>query len=315
MPESLDLEKKILKTVIYFNLFNYPMTDWEIWKWLWNDDFDNVIRYEFFDVRKALWESEYLKEKLGFKSNFYFLKGRENLVRERLDKYVYAWQKFRKIKRIVRILKLIPFIKLIAVCNDLAYFNAPADSDLDLFIITQKKRIWFTRFLSVLIIKLLNLRPTAKNKKDKVCLSIFVSEDQLNLEYLKINQDDIHFTYWLECLIPIYDADGYYQKLRQANSWINNHLPNTFPYEPNPRQKVRESKIIYWLKKLWAFFVLDLDEKFYCWLQQQKFPKKIKEMMNQDSRVVVNNQILKFHTNDNREEISLKFKKKCEELI
>lgn len=314
MPELSDFEKKILKTVIYFDLFNYPMTDWEIWKWLWNDDLDQIINYEFFDVRKALWESEYLKEKLDFKSNFYFLKGRNNLVRERLDKYVYAWQKFRKIKRLVKILKLIPFIKLIAVCNDLAYFNAPVESDLDFFIIAQKKRIWATRFFAVLIIKLLNLRPTIKNKKDKVCLSIFVSEENLNLEYLKITKADIHFTYWLECLVPLYDAGGYYQKLRQSNGWIFKNLPNAFNFDPTLRLKVTESKFLSGLKKIMSYLVLDLDEKFYRWLQYREFSPKIKALMNQDTRVVVNEQILKFHTNDNRQEINNKFYLACSKL-
>ncbi len=315
MNEPTELEKRILKTIIYFDLFNYPLTSWEVWKWLINETGRPFEKVDFFKVRETLSQSQYLKEKIKLRNNFYFLDNRDQLVEERMANYIHAWQKFRKIKRIVKILKLIPFIKLIAVCNDLAYFNAPADSDLDFFIITQKKRIWITRFLSVLIIKLLNLRPTEKNKKDKVCLSIFVNEDKLNLEYLKINSDDIHFIYWLENLIPIYDADGYYQRLREANTWINNFIPQAFPYEPNPRQKVGEGKLIKIIKNIFSFLTLDFDENFYRWFQNKKFSSRIKEMMNKDTRVVVNDQILKFHTNDNREEISLKFKQKCEELI
>jgi len=307
MPEPLDLEKKIIKTIIYFDLFNYPLTDWEIWQWLWNDDLNQPIKVEFFAVRKTLEASDYLKEKLDFKNNLYFLKGREIIVAERREKYVYAWQKLRKVKRIARILKLIPFIKLIAVCNDLAYFNAPADSDLDLFIITKENRIWLSRFFSVFIIKLLNLRPTKENKKDKVCLSIFVSEAGLNLENLKINQEDIHFTYWLEILIPVYDAGGYYEKLRQANNWLAKNLPQAMDFEPALRIKITESKIMAQIKIFFGRLACNLDERFYRWLQYRKFSPSIKELMNKDSRVVVNDKILKFHTNDNRSEILDKF--------
>lgn len=315
MNEPTDIEKRILKTIIYFDLFNYPLTSWEVWKWLINETGRPFEKVDFFKVRETLSQSQYLKEKIKLRNNFYFLDNRDQLVEERMANYIYAWQKFRRVKFIIKILKLIPFIKLIAVCNDLAYFNAPADSDLDFFIITQKKRIWITRFLAVFIIKLLGLRPTERNKKDKVCLSIFVNEDKLNLEYLKINPDDIHFIYWLENLIPIYDADGYYQRLREANTWINNFIPQVFPYEPNPRQKVGEGKLIKIIKNIFSFLTLDFDENFYRWFQNKKFSSRIKEMMNKDTRVVVNDQILKFHTNDNREEISLKFKQKCEELI
>jgi len=315
MNEPTELEKRILKTIIYFDLFNYPMTSWEVWKWLINESGKPSSQVEFHEVLETLQQSQYLKNKIKIKNNFYFLNQHDRLADERMEKYVIAWQKFRKVRRIVKILKLIPFIKMVAVCNDLAYFNAPADSDIDLFIITAKKRIWITRFLAVFIIKLLGLRPTERNKKDKICLSIFVNEDKLNLEYLKINPDDIHFIYWLENLIPIYDADGYYQRLREANAWINNFIPQAFPYEPNLRQKVSEGKLIKIIKNIFSFLTLDFDENFYRWFQNKKFSPKIQEMMNKDTRVVVNDQILKFHTNDNREDLSLKFKQKCEELI
>lgn len=315
MNGSTDLEKNILKTIIYFDLINYPLTSWETWKWLIDEDGKPGSKVDFYEVLETLQQSEYLKNKIKIKNNFYFLNTHDRLVDERMEKYVIAWQKFRKVIRMVKILKPIPFIKMIAVCNDLAYLNAPADSDIDLFIITFKKRIWITRFFAVFIIKLLGLRPTKNYKRDKICLSIFVSEEKLNLEDLKISPADLHFTFWLENLIPIYDAGNYYQKLRQANSWINNYLPNAFPYEPNLRQKVSEGKFIKGLKKFFVALTLDLDEKFYCWLQQKKFSPKIKEMMNHDTRVVVNDYLLKFHTNDNREEISCRFKKMCDDLI
>lgn len=315
MYDGQKIDEKILKTLIYFDLFDYPLTAWEIWKWLFNESGQATTKVELPEILSALDDSQYLKNKVGFKKNFYFLAGRGHLVETRLNKYVVAWQKFRKVRRVVKILKIIPFIKMIAVANDLAYFNAPRDSDLDFFIITAKKRLWLTRFFAVLITKILGLRPTEKSKKDKVCLSIFISEEKLNMEYLKISRDDIHFTYWLENLIPIYDADDYYQKLRGANGWLFKFLPQAIAYEPNPRQGVFEGKRLKSLKKIAEFFFLDIDEKFYRWLEIRKFPDKIKKTMNQDTRVVVNDYILKFHTNDNRREILNKFQKQCQNLL
>lgn len=315
MNSPTDLEQKVLKTIIYFDLFDYPLTSWEVWKWLYNDNPKKIVKYDFFEIVEALSNSQFLKEKIKSHEAFYFLNGREGTVRQRKDRYVIAWRKFRKIRRITKVLKLIPFIKMIAVCNDLAYFNAPQESDLDFFIITQKKRIWITRFFSILITMLLGLRPNDKNKKDKVCLSIFVNEENLNLEKFKTSADDIHFTYWLESIIPLYDAKNYYQRLRQANSWINNSLPHSFPYKPNLRQEVRESKFIKTCKRIKALLFCNLDEKFYCWLQKKKFSFKIKGLLNKDTRVVVNDRILKFHTNDNREEIKNKFQQACQNIL
>jgi hypothetical protein len=315
MNNPTDLEQKILKTIIYFDLFNYPLTAWEMWKWLYNDNLHKIEKYEFFDIVEILDNSQFLKDRIKSHEGFYFLNNHERLVKQRKDRYVIAWQKFRKIRRITKILKWVPFVKMIAVCNDLAYFNAPSESDLDFFIITQKKRIWLTRFFSVLIIKLLGLRPSEKGKKDKVCLSIYINEDNLNLEKYRISSNDIHFTYWLESIIPLYDADNYYQRLRQANSWIKKFLPHVFPYKANLRQEVAESKLIKIIKKFESLFFCNLDEKFYRWLQTKKFSPKIKELLNKDTRVVANDQILKFHTNDNREEIKKKFQQACQNIL
>jgi hypothetical protein len=315
MYESSELDKRILKTLIYFDLFNFPLTSWEIWKWLLNDTGQKVFQVELLEVIQALEQGEYLKNKLTFRKGFYYLRGRDRIVEERLDKYIYAWQKFRIVRRVAGLLKMIPFIKLIAVCNDLAYFNAPEESDLDFFIITAKNRIWTTRFAAVLLTKLFGLRPSPKSKKNKICLSVYVSEDKLNLEDLKISADDLHFAYWLENLIPVYDSGGYYQKLREANIWIGNYLPQRIAYDSNFRQRVNEGGFCRFIKKLSRYLVLNADEKIYRWYQKRKFSEKIKELLNLDTRVVVNDNILKFHTNDNRLEVGLKFKQKCGELL
>jgi len=315
MKTPTDLERQILQTSIYFDLMDYPLTDWEIWKWLYQDQISHNGRFNYFQVKDALENSEYLSQKLQNEEAFYFLAGRQELVRLRKNRYLIAWKKFRKLRRLTRLFKMIPFIKMIAVCNDLAYFNAPENSDFDFFIITQRRRIWLSRFLAVLITKILNLRPSEKNKKDKACLSVFVSEEDLELQKYKMSSEDVHYVYWLEGLVPIYDAGGYYQKLRQSNKWILNYLPNVFPFKLNSDQKIIETKLIKNIKKIKKYLTTDWDEKFYRWLQLKKLPSKIKSLMNHDTRVVVSDTILKFHTNDNRQEISDQFKKNCQQII
>lgn len=48
-------------------------------------------------------------------------------------------------------IKNIRGIKMIAICNSLSMFATKADSDIDLFIVTDKKMIWYVRFFVTFI--------------------------------------------------------------------------------------------------------------------------------------------------------------------
>jgi hypothetical protein len=45
-------------------------------------------------------------------------------------------------------------------------------------------------------------------------------------------------------------------------------------------------------------------------LQSKMFPERIRGMMNRDTRVVVNDDVLKFHVDDRREEITRLFRER-----
>lgn len=111
---------------------------------------------------------------------------------------------------------------------------------------------------------------------------------------------DIYFIYWLACLVPIYNKDDIYNKFIKANSWIKNYLPNWQPTEASFR---RDSG-----KGFADFYedVIDLliggAEKTVKKIQLNKMPEKLKTAMNQDTRVVVNDNVLKLYANDRRKE-------------
>ncbi len=61
------LERRILETVVYFDIFDYPLRANEICKWLYKEKatLENVV--------SALGNSEFLKEKLSSSDGFFFL--------------------------------------------------------------------------------------------------------------------------------------------------------------------------------------------------------------------------------------------------
>src|SRR3989339_371523 len=187
-----EIKKAIIATLAYFDIFDFPLKQEEIWQWLFSEQ-RPIDRKDFLGILGFLGEEGVVVEKDGF----YFFPGRENILAVREQRSEISEQKIKKAKRLVRWwLKHVPWIKAIFLTNSASYHNALENSDIDLFIIAQKNRLWLTRFLAVLPLKILNLRPTKKNKKDKFCLSYFVSKDNLNLEKYELVKDFPILVYW-----------------------------------------------------------------------------------------------------------------------
>lgn len=308
-----DLEKSILATICYFDIFDYPLILVEIWKWLYVYPEPENLRTEepirMLDVQEALEKSEYLKQRMETKNGFYFLRGRTGLVKKRMERYNIAERKYKKALKIIKILRLIPYVKMIAICNTLAYSNARDESDIDLFIICEKSHLWKSRFLISGFLKLFNLRPTALETKDKICASFFLSEDNLNIRNLSI-ADDIYLKYWLTQVYPVCD-NGIYQKFLSVNDWIKNDIPNFFPVQPTLRRQLKPGRF-----KLIFRLIFSILSENYCKNYQWKIlPENLRKIVNKDTRVVMNNQVLKFHDNDAREFYRDSFHEKIRKLL
>lgn len=316
-----EIEKNIFKTICWFDIFDYPLTDWEIFKFHFQDSKSEKQRFDFKEIRKTLKNSKKLKDLISYKAGFYFLKWRDDLIRIRKERYLIAERKYKKLLKIAKILATIPFVKLIAVANGLSYSNSKEEDDIDLFIITTKNRIWLVRFFSILILKIFRARPKPLDKKDKICLNFFITEESLNLKKIMLPEKndlpDIYFIYWLAQLYPIYDNE-IWQKFIKANLWIKEYLPNYFPKEPTLERKIILKQFYLFLKKIFEKIHIkkfnSLSEKFYRWLQLKIMPKHLKEMANQTTSVIINDQILKFHDKDKREIYRQKFYEKIKEI-
>jgi hypothetical protein len=298
------LEAAILKTIAYFDIFSFPLTAWEVWKWLYGQKAD------FSQIEKTLKESQTLKSKIGFSQGFYHLIGHPETVALRQERYELALNKFEKTVAFVKKLVRLPFIKYVAVCNTLGMMNARDESDIDLFVIVKPSHIWTVRLLAAGYAQLRKLRPVGKNRKNKFCLSFYITEDALNLKSL-LYQDDPYFIFWLATLIPVYDPEQLMIKLWQANSWLKENLPNIQPREIAAQREIRPTKTAKVLEKLLGFKKIEkISEK----LERRWLPENLIKLANQDSRVVLNHQVLKFHDNDRRQEFAQAFYKRLVNL-
>src|SRR3989338_5119260 len=111
------IQTSILKTVIWFDIFEYPLTLLEVWKWLWvGAGFKPALtggqtqpgrETNLSDVWFEL--EELVKSgRLERTEAFYHLPGRAHYVRIRKERYVVAEFKFKKALKFARLFRFVP---------------------------------------------------------------------------------------------------------------------------------------------------------------------------------------------------------------
>ncbi|MDD5043912.1 MAG: hypothetical protein PHD51_04665 [Patescibacteria group bacterium] len=303
-----DATKSILIPLVYFDIFDYPLTLMEVWEF----SFGQGISLN--QTEEAL---SRLKEKgiLESREGFFYLANRAGNVSRRRERYLIAERKFKKAKKFSRWLRFAPGVRGVAVCNTLAYSNSPEESDIDFFIIAAAGKIWSARFWSVILSKFFGGRPRAGKTRDTLCLSFFATADNLNLETITSpllkNKwfGDIYLIYWLNKISPLYQEDKVFEKFFQDNGWLREYLPNGIFLENNPRRALPPTGR--WLKNIVEFFGGNkILEPIFRKYQFKIMPNRLKEISGaQDTRVIISNKMLKFHSDDRRAEFALKFEK------
>ena len=287
-----ELGEAIVETIAFFDLFDFPLTKNEILKYIQE-------KTTYLDISRNL-DELYLKRVIESNGNLYFLSGREKNVKERKKRYNYSDRKFKIALRISKYFRYIPWVRLICVANIIGRDNLRDGGDIDLFIVSDKKRLWLTRFFCVLIAKILNLRPQKNNTRDKICLSFFISEEHLNLENIRENKNDMYFNYWFLNLAPIYSRDNTFSKLMETNKKILEQFPNYFVQKISEKRKI---KIITnnFYKKNWEL-ILGGFEKRIKNIQLKIMPDDLLNLIPQKKGVIISDKIIKLHLNDRRDE-------------
>ncbi len=294
------LHQSILITLAYFDMFDYPLTLMELQRYLFKAEPQQAgIKYSLAEIESAWREDEYLQRQIRFENGWFYLRGRDGLPALRSECYRLAAGKFKRAGRVVKILARLPFVRAVAVCNSLAYGNARAESDIDLFIVTAAGGVWWARGLALTLLKLLGLRP-------EFCLSFFVDEDNLNLSDLRLAPDDIYLAYWLATLYPLFSAEDVYPSLLAANAWPWDYILQMPALAPHPA-RLGQSKLP---GRALAEYCLRPFSGLAARAQLAVMPPAVKSRVGQNTEVVIMSGVLKFHTNDRRQKYWEEFNKR-----
>lgn len=281
----------IMGVVVFFDLFDRPLTAWELKKYL-------AVDVSFRNWLEILDELSVTNSRLVKQDGFFCLAGREEIIRIRQKRHNYSERKLKIARRFTRLFKLCPFVKMVALSNSLGQNNLRDGSDIDFFIISSANRIWLTRLFCASLAKLLNSRPTKQKKRDKICLSFYLAADHLDLRNLALPGDDPYFFYWQRTLVLLYNKDETAEKFFAANGLGS---------EPQETLDKLSSHYLKWL--------VAGAEKLAQKLQLIIMSSALKQAANNSAGVVIREGVLKLYLKDNRQEYAEKYGNRLREIL
>jgi hypothetical protein len=209
------LEAAILRTVAYADLFDYPLTVPEVYRYLAG------TAVPLSAVQEALEDGPLSVERLARSREYVTLVGRESLVETRLRREALSARMWRKGKRYGRAIASLPFVRMVAVTGTLAVNNIELGQDIDYLIVTAPRRVWLARFFVLVFVYLGRL------ERLTICPNYILSSDALS------QFEPSFFTaHELAQMIPLYGLDTY-RALLETNAWARRYLPNAFAASPD----------------------------------------------------------------------------------
>ncbi len=307
----------IIQTLAYFELFDMPLKAFELERFLY---WPHREAPETKKIKEALRQMIAKGEVVQFE-DYYSLEadikeqvGLRKVRRERSLKWL------KRAKPWLTVLAAWPGVEMIAICNNLAFLVAKESSDIDLLVVTKSGRIWQTRFFLAAFLQVFKKRTTPKsNDKEKFCLSFFLSSDHLDLAAIVLEEDDIYLQYWMASLMPVYDPMNKKQALLKKNHALAHRVVRDTRVKEEAFLKVNDTSLLF---RLLEFFTNQtswapewLEAKTKAW-QEKHFTPEIKNALKEkNSHVIANEQMLKFHTNDRRQQFLDRWKNRCDLLL
>lgn len=304
------LRRAILTALAFYDIFDYPLTSLEIYKFVQNEKGESFAgTFDLNDIVSVLAEDVLLQTRVTCRYGFYMLQGRESLYEARLGRHNEALKRWRKLQRLVKLVSGVPFLKMVAACNMFPIDTPSPQSDIDVFIVAKKGRIWLVRLLVTFLI---GMTGQWRHKKvaGKVCLSFFVSDGDLDLKSLYKDKNvwlepDPYLANWVNLVTPLYDRDNTGQAFREANGWVEDYI---FNYQNYSNLSSRRLESGWWFRfwQIWGEIVMfgsigSLLERFVRKMQLEYMKTRGDKEWLQNPNVIISDQMLKFHEIDRRE--------------
>ena len=283
------LEVAIMRTILYGDVFNFPLTLDEIQRYLIHDTAVSKSA-----IITTLENSPYLAQHLYFEKDYFCLQSREQLIPIRQKREQVSRDLLASAMHYGKLLSHIPFVRMVGLTGALAVHNpSDTDDDFDYLLVTTRGRVWLARAFAVVLVRIVKLCGR------ELCPNYVLAEDQLVQ-----SRQDLYTAHEIVQMIPIYGAKIYQNMLTQ-NNWVKDYLPNAVAYPFVDDKPYRFRKFAEWLFNGW------LGDKLEQWEYQRKLSKFRSKILQSQSSAEINQNSVKGHFEDHGQPVMQRY----EELL
>lgn len=208
------MRRAIIKTLLYSDIFQYPLTSQEI--------FD---RLEVRCDRKETVERELqqlVASNIVFRfDDFYTLQDDVSLAIRRSAGNAMARNIMPRAIRRSRLIYSFPFVRAVMISGSLSKDFMDKNADIDFFMVTEPGKVWLTRGLLALFQRIVLL-----NSHKYFCVNYYIDHD-----HLRLDERNIFTATELITLKPIC-GNEHYEALIRENDWIKEYYPQFRPSVP-----------------------------------------------------------------------------------
>ncbi|NDJ86412.1 MAG: hypothetical protein GYB66_11030 [Chloroflexi bacterium] len=212
---SSRLDRAILSTLLYGDVFGFPMSAAEIHHYLIG------VSTTYNTVRNALnnpsqWLASHIVCDTREGEAYYKVRlQKEDIVAWRQQRRAASSTLWPKARRYGILLGHFPFVQMVAITGSLAMQNAQdPNDDLDYFLIVHPRRVWLARLFAVILVRITRLWGVT------LCPNYVLAEDALEQD-----PQDLFMAHEISQMIPLV-GHAVYEKMRAQNRWTEELLPN-----------------------------------------------------------------------------------------
>lgn len=201
-------ERGVMRSLVYFGLFNHPLTAEELRRYHPIQDITTV------QVDAAI-EKLLLLHIIFETQGYYQLAPNAGHVERRIAGAALAKTYLQRAIRISRWIGCMPFVRGVLISGSLSKGYMDKGSDIDYFIVTQKGRLWLCRSLLAIIRKMM-----PKPLRKYFCINYFIDNHSLS-----IPDHNLFVATELAFVTPTYNKQVW-EQLLESNEWFRAYYPN-----------------------------------------------------------------------------------------
>jgi hypothetical protein len=229
----------VLKTIAYFDIFEYPLQTSEIKKFC-----GQKLTEEQFNIAMNALLSQGCIFRLD---EFYSLRNNFSLAENRRKGNERATKLFPKALEIGAFLYKFPFVRGVAISGSLSKNFADEKGDIDFFILTKANRLWVARTFMHLFKKLTYVF----GKQHSYCMNYYLDET-----CLEIAEKNVYTATEIKTLVPVAGSSSL-ELFFEKNEWSDGWLPGF----QNTEQKIVDR--------------ISIFKRFFEWLLNNKMGEGI----------------------------------------